>query len=70
MEKRKTNILLELVDDIILEYANSKECTQQKLYEKCDREEIPIDKVIFLASLEVRNIFYKSRILYNVPLGA
>ena len=70
MEKHKTNILLELVDDIILEHPNTKECRQQKPYEKCDREEIPIDKAIFLASLEVRNIFYKWRILYNVPLGA
>ena len=38
MEKHKTNILLELVDDIIFEYPNTKECRQQKLYEKCDRE--------------------------------
>ena len=56
MEKRKTNILLELIDDMINEYPNTKEYTQQKLYEKCDREGIPTDKIIlfyfFLASLE------------------
>ena len=58
MEKRKTNILLELIDDMINEYPNTKEYIQQKLYEKCDREGIPTDKVIllllffFLASLE------------------
>ena len=53
MEKRKTNILLELEDDIIIEYPNTKEYARQKLYAKRDREGIPIDKVIFLASLEV-----------------
>ena len=47
MEKRKTNILLELIDDMINEYPNTKEYTQQKLYEKCDREGIPTDKIIF-----------------------
>ena len=58
MEKRKTNILLELIDDMINEYPNTKEYIQQQLYEKCDREGIPTDKVIlllllfFLASLE------------------
>ena len=48
MEKRKTNILLELIDDMINEYPNTKEYIQQKLYEKCDREGIPTDKVILL----------------------
>ena len=46
MENRKTNILLEVIDDIIIEYPNSNEYIQQKLYEKCDREGISIDKVI------------------------
>ena len=46
MEKRKTNILLALLDDIIIEYSNTKEYIQQKLHEKCDREETTIDKVI------------------------
>ena len=31
MEKRKTNILLELTDDIIVEYPDTKEYIQQKL---------------------------------------
>ena len=48
MEKRKTNILLELIDDMINEYPNTKEYIQQKLYEKCDREGVPTDKVILL----------------------
>ena len=55
MEKRKTNILLELIDDIIIEYPNTKEYMQQKLYEKCDRQGnfIPIDKVISFFFLQV-----------------
>ena len=47
MEKRKTNIILELIDGIIMEYPNTKEYIQQKLYEKCAREGMPIDKVTF-----------------------
>ena len=46
MEKRKTNILLELMDDIIIEYPNNKEYIQQELHEKCKREGIPIDIII------------------------
>ena len=48
MEKRKTNILLKLIDDIIVEYANTKEYIQQKLQEKCKREGILKDTVIFI----------------------
>ena len=48
MEKRKTNILLELIDDIIVEYPNTKEYIQQKLQEKFKREGILIDTVIFI----------------------
>ena len=48
MEKRKTNILLELIDDIIIEYPDTKEYIQQKLQEKCEREGILIDTVIFI----------------------
>ena len=47
MEKLKTNVLLELIDGIIIEYPNTKEYIQQKQYEKCDRAGIPIDKVVF-----------------------
>ena len=48
MEKRKTNILLGLIDDIIVEYPDTQECIQQKLQGKCKREEITIDTVIFI----------------------
>ena len=65
MEKRKTNILLELIDDIIIHYPNTKENIQQKLYEKYDREGIPIDKVIlfFSASLEVKAFLQTKHII-------
>ena len=59
MEKRKTNILLELIYDIIVEYLDTKEYIQQKLQKKCKREGILIDAVIFifLASFRSKNIF-------------
>ena len=47
MEKLKTKILLEVIDDIISEYLDTNNFTQQKLNEKCDREGISIDKVIY-----------------------
>ena len=48
MEKHKTHILLELIDDIMVEYPDSKEYIQQKLQEKCQREGILIDTVILI----------------------
>ena len=53
------NILLELIDDFIVEYPNTKEHIQQKLQEKSKREGILIDMVIFifLASFRGKNIF-------------
>ena len=47
MEKRKTNILLELIDAVIVEYLDTKEYIQHKLQEKCEREGILIHTVIF-----------------------
>ena len=46
MKKLKTNMLLEVIDDIIIEYPDTKDFIRQKLSEKCDREGISIDKVI------------------------
>ena len=48
MEKGKTNILLELVDDIIVEYLDTKEYIQQELREKCKREGISIDTANYI----------------------
>ena len=44
-EKLKKNILLEVTDDIIIKYPNTKDI-QQKPVEKCNREGMSIDKVI------------------------
>ena len=53
-------MLLELIDDVIVEYPDTKEQIQQKLQYKCKREGIQIDTVSFsfLASFsEAKNIF-------------
>ena len=49
MEKLKRNILFEVIDDIINEYPNIRDYTQQKLNEKCNRAEISISKVILFS---------------------
>ena len=48
MERRRTNILLELIDDIIVKYPHTEEYIQQKLQEKCKREGISIETVNFI----------------------
>ena len=48
MKGRRTNILLELIDDIIVKYSATEEYIQQKLQEKCKREGIPIETVNFI----------------------
>ena len=59
MERRRTNILLELIDNIIVKYPDTEEYMQQKLQEKCKREGIVIVtvKFIFLISFRIRNAF-------------
>ena len=47
MKRRRTNILLELID-IIVKYSVTEEYIQQKLQEKCKREGIPIETVNFI----------------------
>ena len=66
MEKLKTKILLEVIDDIIIEYPDTNDFIQQKLNGKCDREGISIDKVIrfVLRSLEAKYL-YKLNMLYT-----
>ena len=69
MEKLKINILLEVIDDIIIEYPDANDFIQGKLHEKCDREGISIDKVIcfFLISLKAKH-FYKPSIYIKVSI--
>ena len=64
MERRRANILLELIDDIIVKYPDTEEYIKQKLQEKCKREGIPIETVnfisfffFFLTSFRIRNVF-------------
>ena len=49
MERRRANILLELIDDIIVKYPDTEEYIKQKLQEKCKREGIPIETVNFIS---------------------
>ena len=57
-------MLLELIDNVIVQYRDTKEYIQQKLQKKCKREGIPIDTVsfIFLASFWKQKHFYKPSI--------
>lgn len=46
-----------MIDDVINEYLNTRDYAQQKLNEKCNREGIPIDKVILFFSKFKSKIF-------------
>ena len=59
--KLKTKILLQMIDDIITEYPNINNFIQQKLIEKCDREEISIDEV----SLEPKPFLQTKHVVYQ-----
>ena len=48
MKGRRTNILLELIDDILVKYPDTEEYIQQKLQEKCEREGILIETGDFI----------------------
>ena len=47
MAKRKAKTLLEMINDIIIEYRNTNDFIKEKLIEKSDRAGISIDEVIF-----------------------
>ena len=58
MAKLKTQIILEMVNDIINKYRNTNDFVQQKLIEKCDREGILIDELnYFFIKSRRKNIF-------------
>ena len=61
MKGRRTNILLELIDDILVKYPDTEEYIQQKLQEKCKREGILIETgdFIFWQVLELDR-FYRN----------
>ena len=60
----KTNILLVLIDDIIVEYPDTEEYIFKKLQKKRRRKGIPTDtvRVIFLASFKSKKHSYKPSI--------
>ena len=59
MEKLKRKILLKVIDDIINKHPSTDDFIPQKLIEKCDREGISIEKVIFffLSKFRSKNVF-------------
>ena len=65
MAKLKTEILLEMINNIITEYPNTNAFIQKKLIEKCDREGISIDEVIyfFLVNLEAKTFLQTNHML-------
>lgn len=76
MENRKRKIPLEVIDDIIIDYSNTKNFIKQKPIEKCDRKGTSIDKAIcFLLSkfrskifLHTKHVIYQSRHMLSAGL--
>ena len=56
----KTKLLVEVIDHIISKYPDTIDFIHQKLIEKCDREGISIDKIIyFLIVILKPSMFYQ-----------
>ena len=70
MAKRKTKTLLEMINDIIIEYPNTNDFIKEKLIEKSDRAGISIDEVIyfFLVSLEAKTLFKPSMLNMEISI--
>ena len=64
MEKRKLKITLEVLNEVIAEFPETKEFIAERLEQKCAKENISVEEVIFIfASLKTmtqrrKNIFY------------
>ena len=67
MAKLKIKILLEIINDIITEYPNTNDFIQQKLIQKCDREGISIDEVIyfFLSDSRSKSFLLTKHVIYQ-----
>ena len=50
MAKLKTKILLEMVNDVVIKYPGTRDFIEQKLIEKCNREGLSMDQVIYFFS--------------------
>ena len=70
MTKLKTKIILDMINYFITEYPNINDFIQGKLIEKCDREGISIDQVIyfFLVSLEAKQFYIPSMLYIKVSI--
>ena len=56
MEKRKLKITLEELNEITAEFPETKEFIEERLEQKCLKEDISVDEVIFLfTSLEAKS---------------
>ena len=71
MAKLKTKILLKIVNDVVIIYPDIRDFIEQKLIEKCNRERISIDEVIYFFSksksktfLQTKHVVYQSSIYY------
>ena len=67
MAKLKTKILLKIVNDVVITYPDIRDFIEQKLIEKCNRERISIDEVIYFFSksksktfLQTKHVVYQS----------
>ena len=67
MAKLKTKILLKIVNDVVITYPDIRNFMEQKLIEKCNREGISIDEVIYFFSksksktfLQTKHVVYQS----------
>ena len=61
MEKRKTKITLEVLNEVAAEFSKTKEFIEERLKQKFVKENISVDEVIFLFTskeLAEKNIFY------------
>ena len=47
MAKLKTKILLEMLNNVPIKHQDTRDFIEQKLIEKCNRERISIDEVIY-----------------------
>ena len=53
MEKRKLKITLEVLNEVIAEFPETKEFIAERLEQKCAKENISVEEVIFIfASLK------------------
>ena len=67
MVKLKTKIVLEIINDVVIKYQDTTDFIEQKLIEKCNRDEISIVEVIYFYSkyksetfLQTKHVVYQS----------